>query len=343
MSLALRGVLTAVLADVFVLVFLAGAGSCREQSVLTGLVTDSSNGRPVEGVDIFLANTTHGTSSGADGRFELRKITLGTYILVFSKVGYVPRTASVEFLRPDSVHVEMALVERPITLSEVTVVARRPREWDRQLKAFVKAFLGRRENARKCVLLNPAVLDFKTDVDTGRLVASTDSVLRVENRALGYRLDIVLISFAWNTDQDFGRIVMYPRFTPIEAADADEERRWSKNREKTFTGSMTHFLSAVASGRIEDDFLVTANRERLVDSSLTITTIPGTSLKQWGFDGWLEVDFGGGFFRRTSQIRLNEPIAVIDSKGFLHTPLCFDVAGEWARYRVADMLPQDWR
>ena len=315
-----------------------------EASTVSGRTLDSATGLPLEGVNVFLAHTTHGTSSGPDGGFTIQGVADGSYTLVCSKVGYAPGMALVEFLRPDSVCLEMRLAVRPITLGEVRVTARPPDEWKRQLRAFVRAFLGTRDNADRSKLLNPEVLDFRTDSATGALIAEADSMLRVENRALGYRMDIVLLSFSWNVKQDAGTIVLYPRFTPLVSADDKEQHRWTVNRSRTFEGSMTHFLSAVVAGRVDEEgFVVSANGARVPDSALVVASLPGTPFTQWVFDTRLRVDYRGGLLDKVSHLRLREDRAVVDSLGFLVTPLCFDVSGEWAKYRVADMLPRQPR
>lgn len=337
-------VVLAVPALVALIVLGAATTALGGGSIVSGRTLDSDTGRALEGVNVFLAHTTYGTSSGPDGGFIIREVAEGSYTLVCSKIGYAPRMALVEFHRPDSVYLEMRLAQRPITLGEVEVTARSPEQWKRQLKAFVKAFLGKRDNAAGARLLNPEVLDFRTDWNTETLVAQTDSMLHVENLALGYRLDIVLVSFEWNLEEDAGTIVLYPRFTPLESADRAQLSAWPDNRRRTFEGSITHFLSALAAGRTEKEgFAVTSAGERLPDSMLAVTRAPGTPLTRWTFDGRLKVDYGGGIFKKASYLQLKEDCAVVDSLGFLMTPLCFEVSGEWAKYRVADMLPRRWQ
>ncbi|MFZ1948325.1 MAG: carboxypeptidase-like regulatory domain-containing protein [bacterium] len=337
--------LMALLALVLVLIpALAGQTAQAAGSTVSGQTLDSASGLPLEGVNVFLAHTTYGTSSDRDGGFAIRDVAEGSYTLVCSKVGYAPEMAVVELPRPDSVYVEMRLAVRPIALSEVRVTARSPDEWTRQLRDFVRAFLGRRDNADGARILNPEVLDFHVDPATGMLVAETDSMLRVENRSLGYRVDIVLVSFSWSSKLDAGTIVLYPRFTPLDGRDDRERRKWAENRRRTFQGSMTHFLSAAVAGRAgEEGFVVRSGGIPVPESALGFASVPGTPLTQWMFDDRLRVEYRGGFLDKVSYIVLREERAVIDSLGFLVTPLCFDVSGEWARYRVADMLPRQPR
>lgn len=336
---------TLVLALVPVLVPALGGESAQAAgSIVSGRTLDSATGLPLDGVNVFLAHTTYGASSGGDGGFVIRDIADGSYTLVCSKVGYAPEMAVVDFPRPDSVYLEMRLAVRPITLGEVRVTARSPDEWNRQLRDFVRAFLGRRDNADGARILNPAVLDFHTDSATGMLVAETDSMVHVENRSLGYRVDIVLVSFAWSTKLDAGTIVLYPRFTPLDGADDRERQGWAGNRRRTFQGSMTHFLSAAVAGKAEQEgFVVRSAGIPVPESALGLASVPGTPLTQWVFGDRLRVEYRGGFLDKVSYLRLREDRALVDSVGFLATPLCFDVSGEWAKYRVADMLPRQWR
>lgn len=317
----------------------AGGGS-----TLSGSVADSATGLPIDKADVFLGSTMLGTSTQHDGRFILREVANGSYQLVCSRVGYTRRVVPVEFTTADSIHLDISLVQRPISMDTVRVTGMRPEEWRKHLKTFLGAFLGNRPNAKLCVLLNPEVLEFQMDRRTGLLAASTDSMLHVENRALGYRLDVLLLEFSWDVRRDNGRWAIVPRFTPYDSPDAEQQARWTKNRRATFEGSLEHFLSALAAGRPEDQGFVSAERGRgLAPKMPTLAPVPGTSLIRVTFPGWLRVEYFHSTPPTTGTIRLAEDHAVIDSLGNNFTPFCFELAGDWAEYRAADLLPRDWR
>ena len=55
---------------------------------LRGVVLDSANHEALPFANIFINNTTIGTSAGVDGAFELKNIPEGQTDVVFSYVGY---------------------------------------------------------------------------------------------------------------------------------------------------------------------------------------------------------------------------------------------------------------
>jgi hypothetical protein len=285
-----------------------------------------------------------GASTEQDGRFILRGIPNGSYQIACSRVGYIRRLVPVEFTTADSLSIDIALAQRPIAMDTVRVTGIRPEEWRRYLQVFLKAFLGRRPNADLCKLVNPEVLDLRMDRRTGLLAASTDSMLHVENRALGYRVDILLLEFSWDVRRDSGRWAIVPRFAPLDSADPKQQARWAGNRRETFAGSLDDFLAALATGRPDDHGFITGYRGRGLPPKMpTLAPVPGTSLVNVTFTDWLRVEYALGTPPIKSTMRLVEGCAVIDSLGSNFTPYCFEISGDWAKYGVADMLPRDWR
>ena len=334
------------------LIWHAAAGSAIAQpaaatpsgSIITGTVVDEVTGQPLDRANVFLGSTMLGASTGQGGGFLLRGIPNGSYKLACSRVGYTRSLVSVEFTAPDSIYLDIALAPRPISMDTVRVTGLRPEEWNRYLKVFLKAFLGDRPNAGMCEVINPEVLDLRLDRPTGLLTASTDSLLHVENRALGYRLDVMLLEFSWSVRRDNGHWAIVPRFTARESSDLHERARWARNRRDTFAGSLDHFLAALASGKPGDQGFVTARRGRGLPPRMpTLAPIPGTSLLSVTFPDWLQVEYSRNVPSTRGMIRLTEACAVIDSLGTNFTPYCFEISGDWADYGVADMLPRDWR
>lgn len=87
-------------------------------------------------------------------------------------------------------------------------------------------FIGASRNAHKSELLNPEMLDFKKDPETHLFIASTDSILRVQNFALGYRIFVLLKDFQWNERQ--GKLIwsFSARFEEVEPETKREARMW---------------------------------------------------------------------------------------------------------------------
>jgi len=324
---------------------------CQIRGTVMGSVKDAETGAPLRNTNVYLSSTTIGTNTGPDGMYVLTNIPPGIYQVVASRVGHRLKSTLVHVTQAETVRTDFALT--PVTLQgeEVQVLAHVDKEWHLLLAAFTKAFFGEGENAPGCALLNPEVLDLRTDQETGMLTAATDSVLRIENRALGYRLYARMGVFEWDRDDDQGRFVLYPRFEQLRSGDSAELTRWGENRIRSYRGSLKHFLASLVAGTLDQEgFLVSpgtltelqAGTSRpLLPEDFTLLPVQGESLWKFTFGHWLRVEYRGDQKRLKSFISLNGTSAIFGSAGNLVNPLCFDVTGDWAKYRVADMLPID--
>ena len=60
------------------------------QRFVSGIVTDTDNKEPIPGASVFIANTTVGANTDADGRYRLKIPGEGSYQLAVSHVGFQP-------------------------------------------------------------------------------------------------------------------------------------------------------------------------------------------------------------------------------------------------------------
>jgi hypothetical protein len=341
---------------VLLFVFIAAVHSpadlrSQNRGTVKGTVTDAETGAPLGNTNVYLSSTTIGTNTGGDGRYVLTNIPPGVFQVVASRVGHRVKSELIHVAHAETLRTDFRL--EPVTLQgeEVQVLAHVNKEWRRMLEDFSKAFFGDGANAPGCTLLNPEVLDFRMERGTRTLIASTDSVLRVENRALGYRLYARLGVFEWDVDDDHGRFVLYPRFEPFTSQDSTEATRWRSNRISTYSGSLKHFLASLVAGTLEQErFLVSSGKladlqagtsHPLSPDDFTLLPVPGQPLWQLSFENWLRVDYRGEQTRLKSYLGLSDKTAIFDDAGNLVDPLCVEVIGDWTKYRVADMLPID--
>ncbi len=325
----------------------------REQSrgTLKGTVTDAGTGAPLANANVYLSSTTIGTNTGGDGKYVLTNIPPGAFQLVASRVGHRVASELIHVSGAETLRTDFRLEPVTLQVEEVQVLTHVDKEWRRSLASFREAFLGNGENASGCTLLNPEVLDFRMEKGTSILVASTDSVLQIENQALGYRLLARLGVFEWDVDDDHGRFVLYPRFEPLVAQDSADLARRLSNRIRSYSGSLKHFLTSLVAGTLDEErFLVSSGTladlrsgasHPLSAEEFTLLPVPGESLWKLTFRNWLRVDYRGEPTRLKSYIGLSGKTAIFDHAGNLVDPLCLEVIGDWTKYRVADMLPID--
>lgn len=94
------------------------------QGSILGVVVDSETGETLPGANVVIEGTSTGTTTGLDGRYELR-LAPGTYNLVFSYIGYNDATVqNVEVNAGEPTRIEMQLTSEAIGLDEVVVEAR---------------------------------------------------------------------------------------------------------------------------------------------------------------------------------------------------------------------------
>lgn len=104
----------------FLLITISNA-SLFAQSV-KGVITDE-NGAPLPYVSIYIKNTTTGTASNAEGRYEL-KLTRGIHDIVFQFIGYKTEVRSVDINNQGSV-LDIQMAPQSAVLSEVVISADR--------------------------------------------------------------------------------------------------------------------------------------------------------------------------------------------------------------------------
>jgi hypothetical protein len=327
----------------------AGASAIAQTAAIRGTVVDGLSGVPVEFANVFLAQTTSGTSTNVSGAFVLANIPPGSYELIVSRVGYVRSSKRIDVAPGTGRPLRIELQPKSFESEEVEILGVDPGEWRRLLGFFTTAFLGRTENASSCTIVNPLHLDFRYNADTRILTASCDTTLVIENHALGYRIDCEIDLFEWDVVQDIGRYIVYPRFLPLPVLSPEDSANRATRRERTYRGSFKHFLRSMISETADEEMfaMYTGSLEHLsggngeAASPSEVAMTPDTLLGGYrlAFSGWLRVDYCGRLPKERSFLLLRSPYARVDRHGNIITPLAVQVAGLWGRSRIADMVP----
>jgi hypothetical protein len=360
-------------------VLIVGAATSLSQIsprvTITGQVLDDSTHVPIQNANVFVANTTLGCGSDENGRFQIRNVPVGPCEIVTSRVGYSMRLMRVTLLESRTAEVAIELHAKNVELSEVVVSAPDPVEWRKGLERFRYLFLGTTRNARDCKILNPEVLDFKTDVD-GSFTASVREALRIDNFALGYHIEYYLTVFREGEGPSPGVASMtgtvltfegQPKYTELKPSLPDDTVRWKENRHQAFNGSPRHFLVSLFNRELEPEgFIIRLSpalslsatdprTQRTVNEADVLLEGPKSDEKIMQFKGFLEVEYvrepaerGYDLLRKkgsdaqVSWITLNYDGVRIDSRGLIKDWFPTKVYGYWAWKRVADALPLDY-
>jgi hypothetical protein len=316
--------------------------------VLRGKVLDETTRETLEHAIVFIAGSSIGTSTGADGAFVLRCRLAGEQQLVISLVGFERKIVRLRLIAGDSLSLLIDLSPRVLEENQIQVVGEEASEWQREFKEFEKIFRGAGEFARSCRLLNPYVIDLRMRGDT--LVGSSQTLLLVENSDLGYRMRVAIRSFAWDLKRNQGLWAASIYFQELPAGSQGQREEWLERRRTVYRGSMRHFLRALIHRRLnEEGFSMRTGRSidhsymwpKIEEDSLRLFQDPRSLLYEWKYPEWIRVDDD----RRplsASYFRLVEPRALIEESGLLMTPLAFEVGGMWASERVGRLLPIDY-
>lgn len=348
--LALAAIAVSSLAALFFAASLNGQGSSG--SALSGRVLDGSTGLPIENANVFLAQTVLGTSTDEQGNFRITRIPPGTYRVVVSRVGYQMQTQSLTIGQSESFWREFNMPMRELQAEEVQVAASAPTEWKQHLSDFTERFLGTSDNASYCRMENPEVITFRVDSLSRNLLAYSDELIRIENRALGYRVNIALGLFSWDLKRDQGQYLIYPEFEPIETMHQDTLLFWSKMREESYEESLQHFLCSLLAGTLEQEhyevnigtlpFLRAGSRHGIEQGDVIIQQTDFWGMKRIIFNDWLMVDHYGKKGKITNYLALEQGAALVDSLGNPSDPMSVHTIGPWQDRRVSDMLPLFW-
>lgn len=330
--------------------------------IVTGRVLDDSTSAPLQNVDVFLANTTLGSGTDRNGRFEIKDVRRGLYELVARRIGYRSRSVRVYLTDSAKSVIELRLTAQPLQLGEIVVSAPDPSGWKSQLERFTRQFLGTTQNAGECKIINAEVLDFEAQ---GRILSATARApLEIENLALGYHIQFILNSYKIRDDQVLTFIGL-PRYRNLAESTADEGSRWGENRRRAYNGSLRHFLASLFKRELTADgftiYLIPDSEANLYHP------LPGseedipcdsayTGEKTYEYKGVIRVRYEGespedgynlpGAGMRTPQtswLRFTYGAITINPGGLVQDWLYpIQISGYMAWERMADALPLDY-
>ncbi|NUO79385.1 carboxypeptidase-like regulatory domain-containing protein [candidate division KSB1 bacterium] len=339
---------------IFVL-HLLWAGIVHAQSMLSatlsGQVRDAASNGPLASVNVFLANTMLGCQTDAQGLFEIRNVPFGTHDLVVSLLGYEVQRLEV---RITSEHVTIPLfrlLSKPLQGPEVEVVAEEAEAWRKDLRKFEEFFWGRSKFVAHCKILNPEVLDFAHD-ENHWFTATASEPLQIANRALGYRIHLILTNFEYHERRNEIRYSLIPHFEPLQPENPAQEQLWRRNRLKAYRGSMRHFLHALAAQRTNEEGFEIYTLPTLPWQQHTkrhLLTKPERLLapgelpteRRLSFEDYLEIVFAGDR-EKTSWMTTSSQAVVMNIAGYVYSGRDLFVYGSWFHQRLAEALPREY-
>ncbi len=339
---------------------------------IAGKVQDSKTLDAFPFVNVYLNNTTIGTVTDGNGEFNLSTIKeLGTYELVFSFVGYETYKVKVTIGEGPMKIGIVKLIPSEIKLSNVEVTATRDKQWEKKLKKFKKVFLGEDKQASACTILNPWVIDFPLDNGRNRFVATASSPIEINNSSLGYKIFFQLTDF-WSASGAYS-IGGNARFVELKSVDTQQVAKWCENRKNCYQQSIHHLFKSILENRINGEGFnlytdkigyknsTTRSSRFYGELDKSVASYDTAALvmpdKQEGFykialKGRIEVHYRkerawrqtyDDVFGMVSWVTVNNGFVVVNKDGFPKNPTDVVVSGDMSSYRVAKMLPLDYK
>lgn len=220
------------------------------QVIFSGRITDKETNKELQGVSIYVNNSSIGGSSNANGDFRLVLPEKGNYGLVFSLLGYAVSMKNV--MLENSTTVQIQLEPKRIEIEEVTLVPYLKDGWAIWGRFFLDNFIGTSEFSKKTKLKNHKVLKFRYNKTDKILTVHADEPLQLVNNALGYTIVYDLQEFYMNFDS---RKLYFEGFTFFKSF-VKETKTILQNREKAYSSSTMKFIRSTYNSQWEADGFV---------------------------------------------------------------------------------------
>lgn len=216
---------------------------------IRGRIVDGETKEPLEGVSVFLSNTTKGSATNKKGEFLLDDLKVGSYELVITAVNYE------DFILPVQINettepVTVKLTRKATVLKEVVVESYDKDGWDKWGDSFKSYLVGSSQLAKNCILKNPDAVKFKYSSKSNRLRAFSNERLIFENTDLGYRIIYLLSKFEVDFNDGTFSFKGYPVFEELKSKKKWEMEKWAKMRSAIYRGSLRHFIRSLYFDRL---------------------------------------------------------------------------------------------
>ena len=341
-----------------------------QTGVIKGKVIDSQTLEPLPFANVFVNNTTIGTTTDMNGNFVLKNVSRpAVFDLVVSFVGYQSYKQKISLSEEMLSLNAIKLIALEIELSNVEVKEKRDVEWEKKLKKFKKIFLGDDRMAEQCTILNSWVLDFPEIEKSKKFTATARSPLEIENKALGYKVNFYLSRFsATNTEYLIEGNVRFEELPDDETLSS----QWKTNREKAYGQSRQHLFKAIVNQRIKGEGFnlytemigsedvktrsaffeseIGKNVKRY-DTTNLVTAVSQKGIYKIALTGRIEVHYTKekvtlrtyrDVFFPVSWIQLTKGYVLVNKEGVELNPADVITSGDMNKGRVAQLLPLDY-
>lgn len=235
------------------LIFYLVSFSIYSQTV-SGVIYDKKTNEVLPGASIYLNGTTVGVVSDFNGVFEININKITNTPLIISYTGF--KTISVD---PKDFNIvkEFYLVEESNQLKEV-FLGKDVWSREKKIKIFKNEFLGKSNTSNYCSIKNLKDIKLIFNSATLTLNAYCDKPIIIKNRYLGYTINYNLTEFEvkFTTSVNNYKLinsVHYEGYSFFKSLSEKTKNKTLKRREKTYRGSISHFMRSLASKSLTEE------------------------------------------------------------------------------------------
>lgn len=145
------------------------------EALIRGTVVDVGTGKGIEGATVVLRDSVRQTLTDGRGRFGFARIPAGRHVIVIQRVGYEPRTDTLDV--PDGMALQLTLhmSQTPIVLPGIDVTVQ-------SLLLENRGFYDRRRQGFRGVFLDRAAIEDEDPIYTGDLFRNIPGVEVLDGR-----------------------------------------------------------------------------------------------------------------------------------------------------------------
>ena len=243
------------------------------QRYISGHIADTS-GVLISAAHVFIANTTAGATTDAEGYYLLQIPGEGSYRLAISHVAYEPFFVDID---PGKASKTLDVVLRIHEFGEVEV-ALKVKTRKRDIDLFWKTLLGRVPSKKSIHAINPEAVYYYYNSETQKLTVTCRVPLRIINNETGYRIQYVLNFFTHDYNTHLTSWEGEPVFEELEPRNYRQKRTWEKNRQQVYQVSVHKFVKSLYyHSLMENGFLFSYIGEGL-NPAIHVSNLPPISL-----------------------------------------------------------------
>lgn len=313
---------------------------------ISGRVLDQ-NKNPIEGVHVYLDNTSIVTLTNANGNYILYNPKNISSNIVFRLIGYQSKVLKQQ---------QQLIVYLQDDVSDLEELIIKKSKFTRQqlIQVFKDQFLGTTNFGKACKILNEQDLELSYDPDTFTLETNANNVIKIYNPLLGYNIEFDLKESkthynSYSIDPNQIKQNLFIGSTLFKDAKFVSDIAL-KNRQYAYEGSIQHFFSELVNPDSKmsqfksnvSDIKYSFNIENLNDDNFLIT--PKLSDNKIQIEGLVKKE-KTKFYYKIQYKNLNS-IIYIDAKELIvnkngnYSPIQQVIlAGEMSKHRLGNMLP----